>query len=166
MNKKERQAILNILLIKENLNENEFDNVLQFITEISSNKISMEKILKDNFSSRKRNTESITQMISAFKTTDSDKYKTLNDFYKLTKDGTVFRSFPEVKIFIESSGLKQLLLKNKQETINEILRFLCSIANEEIMSLLTNHVKDTHDDGYKSYKNLSDFIINPNDEKL
>ncbi|HAS7013910.1 TPA: hypothetical protein I7289_24315, partial [Vibrio parahaemolyticus] len=49
MNKKERQAILKILLIREELSEKEFNNVIHYLSEEISGSDVVEKIVKKEF---------------------------------------------------------------------------------------------------------------------
>lgn len=160
MNKKEKQAILKILLIKEDLSEKEFTNVIKFICDTASSNISTETLIKDKLTSGKEIKETIIELIGKMKDIDVEKYNIINEFYHLTKDGTVFRTFPEVKEFVDSCGLKPLLSKTKHETINSIIKHLLKIPKEDAVRLLKSHVVTNNDSDNESYKKLSNFIIN------
>lgn len=160
MNKKEKQAILKILLIKEELSEKEFNNVIKFICDTASSNVSTETLIKNKLTPVKEIKETVIELIGKIKDIDSEKYNIINEFYHLTKDGTVFRTFPEVKEFIDGCGLKSLLLKTKRETVNEIIKYLLNIPKEDAVRILKNHVVSNNDNDNESYKKLSNFIIN------
>lgn len=164
MNKKERQTLLKILLIREEVSEKEFNNVLNFLSEEIANDSSLSATVKKEFSTKTRTRESIPILINKYKSEDSKKYNLLTKLYKSVQEATIFKGIPEIKLFVEKTGLKGVNGKSKGEFINQIFNCLMNLETNEIIKLVDENIEFSSIDKDKSYKKLSEFIMNVSDK--
>lgn len=158
MNKKERQALLKILLIREELNEKEFNNIINFIKSELLEESNLETIVKKEFSNKKKSRDSITSLISSLKSTQQEKYKLLSELYRFVQDATILKSVSDARNFGDYIGLKNTNNQSKAEVIYSIFEEFVTIDNESVIRLVSKIDTSTEKDD-DSYKRLSDFII-------
>lgn len=164
MNKKERQALLKILLIKEEVSDKEFNNVLKFLSEEIANDSGLSAIVKKEFSTKTRTRESIPILINKYKSEDSKKYNLLTNLYKSVQEATIFKGIPEIKLFVEKASLKEVNGKSKGELINQIFNIFMNLETNEIIRLVDENIETNPIDKDSSYKKLSEFIMNVPDK--
>ncbi len=158
MNKKERQALLKILLIREELTDKEFCNVIDFIRQELDDKQDTEKIVKKQFSMKKKSRDSVTNLILSLKDKQQENYEIINSLYRLVQDGTVFSSVSDARKFADILGLKNTNSYNKTEVIYQIFHTLVSMEKEKLISV-ASRIEMENDKTDEKYLRLSEFIM-------
>lgn len=158
MNKKERQALLKILLVREELTDKEFNNVIDFIRAELSEGQDTEKTVKKQFSSKKKSRDSITALIMSLKDTDNEKYQRINGLYKLMQDGSILKTVSEARKFGDLLGLKNTSNQSKSDVVYNIVEALVGMESKVVAQMISKMemTTDKHDE---SYHRLSEFII-------
>ncbi|MCF5840954.1 hypothetical protein [Aeromonas veronii] len=164
MNAKERQALLKILLIKEELNAHEFNNVLDFIKNEIVNSGDWSDKIKKTYPQQKRNRSSLLELINDLKKDEPEKYEILHNLYKAHRSGLIFQGVADVRSFAERSKLFDVDGKNKSEIIYKLFEKLSSLRYEQLENATLNVAKISSKDD-DAYKNLSNFIMSPDKEK-
>ncbi|WP_279146777.1 hypothetical protein [Photobacterium carnosum] len=158
MNKKERQALLKILLIREELTDKEFNNVIEFIRSELSDGQDIEKTIKKQFSSKKKSRDSITALILSLKETENEKYQYINRLYRLIQDGSILKTVSEARKFGNLLGLKNISGQSKSDINYNIIEALVGMESRTILQMVSK-VETTADKNDESYHRLSEFII-------
>lgn len=158
VNKKERQAILKILLIREELSEKEFSNVIHYLSEEISGSDVVEKIVKKEFLGKKQSKVTTISLINDIKSTHPEKYELLSELYRATQDGTVFKGMPEIKLFLERAKIYPAKGKAKSEQIHHIFQYLVKLSYDDLNEVIKK-IEYSCLDNDDSYRNLSNFII-------
>lgn len=158
MNKKERQALLKILLVREELTDKEFNNVIDFIRAELSEGQDTEKTVKKQFSYKKKSRDSITALIMSLKDTDNEKYQRINGLYKLMQDGSILKTVSEARKFGDLLGLKNTSNQSKSDVVYNIVEALVGMESKAVAQMISKMemTTDKHDE---SYHRLSEFII-------
>lgn len=159
MNKKERQAVLKMLLIREELTDKEFINAIEFIKQELVEGTSSEQVLKNTFSTKKKNRDTIPEIFSEIKKDQPEKYRLLTELYKYVQDATIFKTVAEARQFGNMIGLNNTSSKAKQEIIFNIFKALSEMSNEIIVEQLTK-VQKPEEKSDESYQRLSKFLMN------
>lgn len=159
MNKKERQAVLKMLLIREELTDKEFVNAIDFIKRELIDGNSSESVLKTNFSVKKRSRDTTPELLSELKKEQPEKHKLLTELYKYVQDATVFKTVAEARQFGRMIGLKDTGDRAKQEVITNIFKALSEMSNELIVKQMTK-VDQFTEKSDESYQRLSRFLMN------
>lgn len=158
MNKKERQALLKILLVREELSDKEFNNVIEFIRGELIGGQSAEKIIKKQFAAKKKSRDSITALVSSLKETQQEKYELVNGLYQLVQDGSIFKTVSEVRKFSSLLGLKNINSQNKLDVTYGIFDALVKMQTADVAKVVSTVDMTTNKDD-ESYHRLSEFII-------
>ncbi|WP_017092002.1 hypothetical protein [Vibrio splendidus] len=158
MNKKERQALLKILLVREELTDKEFNNVIEFIRAELSEGEDTEKTVKKQFSSKKKSRDSIAALIMSLKNTDNEKYQRINGLYKLMQDGSILKTVSEARKFGDLLGLKNTSSQSKSDIVYSIVEALVGMESKAV-ALMISQMETTTDKHDESYHRLSEFII-------
>jgi len=158
MNKKERQALLKILLVREELTDKEFNNVIEFIRAELIEGQDTEKTVKKQFSSKKKNRDTITTLIMSLKDTDNEKYQRINGLYKLMQDGSILKTVSEARKFGDLLGLKNTNSQSKSDIVYNIVEALIGMESKAVAQMISK-METTTDKHDESYHRLSEFII-------
>ncbi|MEC4724298.1 hypothetical protein HWQ46_01885 [Shewanella sp. D64] len=158
MNKKERQALLKILLVREELTDKEFNNVIEFIRAELSDGQDTEKTIKKQFSSKKKSWDSITTLILSLKDTENEKYQIINGLHKLMQDGSILKTVSEARKFGNVLGLKDTSSQSKSDIIYNIIEALVGMESRTVAQMVSK-METTTDKHDESYHRLSEFII-------
>ncbi|MBY8066287.1 hypothetical protein KW467_20430 [Vibrio fluvialis] len=159
MNKKERQAVLKMLLIREELTDKEFVNAIDFIRRELIDGNSSESVLQKNFSAKKKSRDTTPELLSELKKEQPEKHRLLTELYKYVQDATVFKTVADARQFGRMIGLKDTGVQAKQEVITNIFKVLSEMSNELIVEQLTK-VDQFTEKSDEPYQKLSKFIMN------
>ncbi|MCF7519833.1 hypothetical protein [Pseudoalteromonas sp. L21] len=159
MNKKERQAVLKMLLIREDLTDKEFFNAIDFIRGELIEGNSLETILQKDFSVKKKSRETTPELLNELKNKQPEKYKLLTELYKYVQDATVFKSVSGARQFGRIIGLKDTDAQPKQKVISNIFKVLSEMNNELIVEQMEK-VEQFTEKSDESYQKLSKFLMN------
>lgn len=160
MNKNERQAVLKMLLIREDLTDKEFVNAIDFIKKELIGEANTEKILKQDFSMKKKSRDTILELLTEVKREHPDKYELLMELYKYVQDATIFKTVADARKFGNMIGLKNTNSQTKQEVISNIFETLTKMSHEVILEQMSK-VEFFSAKSDDSYQRLSKFIMTP-----
>lgn len=160
MNKNERQAVLKMLLIREELTDKEFVNAIDFVKQELIGNQSTEKILKQEFSIKKKSLDKIPALLDEIKQKQPEKYELLNGLYKCAQDATIFKTVADARKFGNMIGLKNTTTQAKQEVISNIFEALSEMSHNVIVEKISN-IEQASEQSDESYKKLSRFIMTP-----
>ncbi|EGR1860871.1 hypothetical protein QXB71_004030 [Vibrio cholerae] len=165
MNKNERQALLKILLVREELTDKEFNNVIEFIRAELNDGQDTENTIKKQFSSKKKSRDSITALILSLKDKENEKYQRINELYKLIQDGSILKTVSEARKFGDLLGLKNTSNQSKSDIVYKIIEALVGMESRTLAHMVSSidMTLDKHDE---SYRRLSEFIIESGKGKL
>lgn len=159
MNKNERQAVLKMLIIREELTDKEFINAINFIQQELVGVQDTDSILKKEFSVKKKRLDNIPALLNEIKKEQPEKYDVLNGLYKYVQDATIFKTVIEARNFASEIGVKNISSKAKQEVIAIIFEALSDMSHEIILEKISN-IKLHSEESDESYQRLSKFIMN------
>lgn len=159
MNKNERQAVLKMLLIREELTDKEFVNAIDFIKQELISSQSTDKILKQEFSVKKKNLDKTPALLNEIKHDQPEKYELLIGLYKYVQDATIFKTVADARNFGNMIGLKNTTSLAKQEVIFNIFEALSEMSHEVIVEKMSK-VELLSEQSDESYQKLSRFLMN------
>lgn len=168
ISKKERIALLQMLAIKENLTNNEFNNLLEEVKKISvddlfSNVLKNTDITLNSRGNSLHSTQpkSFDIILRKLRINDPEKYELLQQLKVNLRSGAVLKNFSDIKDLLAKLDQASLITSSKATTVNSLLIYLSKKNVTEIRDIIKTHIRPSVTNDDKGFHDLANYIIAP-----